>query len=232
MPKNYQISQYDLPVCVGGHAFDVEVADGWARRVGITRVHMEDTGKTVHGSASGRMHEAEHALVDYNRAGVQRMNACRSRTSARPTRRRPTSVSSGPCSRPSTCPTSGWRRESLRCDANVSIRPEGDVLGVKVEIENMNSVRSLERALAFEVDRQIASLEAGDALVQGQRHWDEDSGTTKTMRSKEEAFDFTGTSRSRTSRRSPRMTRGSRRCARHSLSSRAPGAPATSTPWG
>ena len=72
MPKNYQISQYDLPVCVGGH-LDVEVADGSTRRVGITRVHMEeDTGKTVHGSASGRIHEAEHALVDYNRAGAAR----------------------------------------------------------------------------------------------------------------------------------------------------------------
>ena len=70
MPKNYQISQYDLPVCVGGH-LDVEVADGSTRRVGITRVHMEeDTGKTVHGSASGRIHEAEHALVDYNRAAA------------------------------------------------------------------------------------------------------------------------------------------------------------------
>ncbi len=70
MPKNYQISQYDLPICVGGH-LDVELPDGGRRRVGITRVHMEeDTGKTAHGSASGRIHEAEYALVDYNRAGV------------------------------------------------------------------------------------------------------------------------------------------------------------------
>ena len=80
---------------------------------------------------------------------------------------------------------------SLRCDANVSVRPVGaDELGVKVEIKNMNSVRSLERALVFEAARQIAALEAGDPLVQETRHWDEDSGTTKTMRSKEEAFDY------------------------------------------
>ena len=80
---------------------------------------------------------------------------------------------------------------SLRCDANVSVRPVGaDALGVKVEIKNMNSVRSLERALVFEVARQIAALEAGEPLVQETRHWDEDSGTTKTMRSKEEAFDY------------------------------------------
>jgi aspartyl-tRNA(Asn)/glutamyl-tRNA(Gln) amidotransferase subunit B len=80
---------------------------------------------------------------------------------------------------------------SLRCDANVSVRPVGtDALGVKVEIKNMNSVRSLERALAYEVERQVAALEAGEPLVQETRHWDEDSGTTKTMRSKEEAFDY------------------------------------------
>ena len=190
MPKNYQISQYDLPVCVGGH-LDVEV-DGSTRRVGITRVHMEeDTGKTVHGSASGRIHEAEHALVDYNRAGVPLVECV-----SEPDMRSPEEAAAylrelrGLLE---SLDVSDVRMEegSLRCDANVSIRPEGtDTLGVKVEIKNMNSVRSLERALAFEVDRQIAALEAGDPLVQETRHWDEDSGTTKTMRSKEEAFDY------------------------------------------
>ena len=190
MPKNYQISQYDLPVCVGGH-LDVEV-DGSTRRVGITRVHMEeDTGKTVHGSASGRIHEAEHALVDYNRAGVPLVECV-----SEPDMRSPEEAAAylrelrGLLE---SLDVSDVRMEegSLRCDANVSIRPEGtDMLGVKVEIKNMNSVRSLERALAFEADRQIAALEAGDPLVQETRHWDEDSGSTKTMRSKEEAFDY------------------------------------------
>ncbi|MGI8616544.1 MAG: Asp-tRNA(Asn)/Glu-tRNA(Gln) amidotransferase subunit GatB [Actinomycetota bacterium] len=191
MPKNFQISQYDLPVCVGGH-LDVELADGSTTRVGVTRVHMEeDTGKTAHGSASGRIHEAEHALIDYNRAGVPLVECV-----SEPDMRSPEEAAAylrelrallG------SLDVSDVRMEegSLRCDANVSVRPPGtDALGTKVEIKNMNSVRSLERALVFEAARQIAALEAGEPLVQETRHWDEDSGTTKTMRSKEEAFDY------------------------------------------
>jgi aspartyl-tRNA(Asn)/glutamyl-tRNA(Gln) amidotransferase subunit B len=191
MPKNYQISQYDLPVCVGGH-LDVEQADGTTKRVGITRVHMEeDTGKTTHGSASGRIHEAEFALVDYNRAGVPLVECV-----SEPDMRSPEEASAYLRELRAlleALDVSDVRMEegSLRCDANVSIRPAGaDELGTKVEIKNMNSVRSLERALSFEVERQIAALEAGEPLVQETRHWDEDSGTTKTMRSKEEAFDY------------------------------------------
>jgi aspartyl-tRNA(Asn)/glutamyl-tRNA(Gln) amidotransferase subunit B len=191
MPKNYQISQYDLPVCVGGH-LDVEQADGTTKRVGITRVHMEeDTGKTTHGSASGRIHEAEFALVDYNRAGVPLVECV-----SEPDMRSPEEASAYLRELRAlleALDVSDVRMEegSLRCDANVSIRPAGaDELGTKVEIKNMNSVRSLERALSFEVDRQIAALEAGEPLVQETRHWDEDSGSTKTMRSKEEAFDY------------------------------------------
>ena len=191
MPKNYQISQYDLPACVGGH-LDVELADGSKTRVGITRVHMEeDTGKTAHGSASGRIHEAEHALIDYNRAGVPLVECV-----SEPDMRSPEEA--GAYLRElrgllESLDVSDVRMEegSLRCDANVSVRPVGtDALGTKVEIKNMNSVRSLERALVFEAARQIAALEAGAPLVQETRHWDEDSGTTKTMRSKEEAFDY------------------------------------------
>jgi aspartyl-tRNA(Asn)/glutamyl-tRNA(Gln) amidotransferase subunit B len=191
MPKNYQISQYDLPVCVGGH-LDVELPDGSTTKVGITRVHMEeDTGKTAHGSASGRIHEAESALIDYNRAGVPLVECV-----SEPDMRSPEEASAylrelrallG------SLDVSDVRMEegSLRCDANISVRPVGtDALGVKVEIKNMNSVRSLERALVFEAARQIAALEAGEPLVQETRGWDEDSGTTKTMRSKEEAFDY------------------------------------------
>ena len=191
MPKNYQISQYDLPACVGGH-LDVELADGSTTRVGITRVHMEeDTGKTAHGSASGRIHEAEYALIDYNRAGVPLVECV-----SEPDMRSP--AEAGAYLRElrellGSLDVSDVRMEegSLRCDANVSVRPPGtDALGTKVEIKNMNSVRSLERALVFEAARQIAALEAGEPLVQETRHWDEDSGTTKTMRSKEEAFDY------------------------------------------
>jgi aspartyl-tRNA(Asn)/glutamyl-tRNA(Gln) amidotransferase subunit B len=191
MPKNYQISQYDLPVCVGGH-LDVELPDGSTTKVGITRVHMEeDTGKTAHGSASGRIHEAESALIDYNRAGVPLVECV-----SEPDMRSPEEA--GAYLRElrallGSLDVSDVRMEegSLRCDANISVRPVGtDALGVKVEIKNMNSVRSLERALVFEAARQIAALEAGEPLVQETRGWDEDSGTTMTMRSKEEAFDY------------------------------------------
>ena len=191
MPKNYQISQYDLPICVGGH-LDVELADGTSKRVGITRVHMEeDTGKTTHGSASGRIHEAEHALIDYNRAGVPLVECV-----SEPDMRSPEEAAAYLRELRATLQAldvSDVRMEegSLRCDANISLRPEGATeLGTKVEIKNMNSIRSLERALRYEVDRQTAALDAGQPLVQETRHWDEDAGATKSMRSKEEAFDY------------------------------------------
>jgi aspartyl-tRNA(Asn)/glutamyl-tRNA(Gln) amidotransferase subunit B len=190
MPKNFQISQYDMPVCVGGH-LDVEV-DGELRRVGITRVHMEeDTGKTTHGSASGRIHEAEHAFLDFNRAGVPLVEVVsepdiRSPQEARAflTELRATLEALG---------VSDVRMEegSLRCDANISIRPSGSGdFGVKVEVKNLNSIRSLERALRHEEERQRAALASGEPLVQETRHFDEDKGTTQTLRYKEEAFDY------------------------------------------
>jgi aspartyl-tRNA(Asn)/glutamyl-tRNA(Gln) amidotransferase subunit B len=191
MPKNYQISQYDLPICVGGH-LDVVLPTGEVKRIGITRVHMEeDTGKTTHESASGRIHEAEHALVDYNRAGVPLVECV-----SEPDLRSPEEAAAYLRELRAileALDVSDVRMEegSLRCDANVSLRPTGSTeLGTKVEIKNLNSIRSLERALAFERDRQIAALEAGQPLVQETRHWDEDSGSTKSMRSKEEAFDY------------------------------------------
>jgi aspartyl-tRNA(Asn)/glutamyl-tRNA(Gln) amidotransferase subunit B len=190
MPKNFQISQYDLPICVGGH-LDIEVA-GQVRRIGITRVHMEeDTGKTTHAGATGRIGQADYALVDYNRAGVPLVEVVsepdmRSAEEARAylTELRVTLESLG---------VSDVRMEegSLRCDANISTRIRGsEGLGTKVEIKNLNSVRSLERAVRFEEQRQRAALEAGVRLVQETRHWDEDRGSTHTLRSKEEAFDY------------------------------------------
>jgi aspartyl-tRNA(Asn)/glutamyl-tRNA(Gln) amidotransferase subunit B len=191
MPKNYQISQYDLPICVGGH-LEVELPDGSSSRVGITRVHMEeDTGKTQHGSASGRIHDADSALIDFNRAGTPLVECV-----SEPDIRGPEEAGAYLRELRATLEAldvSDVRMEegSLRCDANISIRPVGsDGFGTKVEIKNMNSVRSLERALAYERERQIAALEAGETLVQETRHWDEDAGATKSMRSKEEAFDY------------------------------------------
>jgi aspartyl-tRNA(Asn)/glutamyl-tRNA(Gln) amidotransferase subunit B len=191
MPKNYQISQYDLPICVGGH-LDVELPEGTSTRVGITRVHMEeDTGKTTHGSPSGRIHDAAAALVDFNRAGVPLVECV-----SEPDIRSPEEAGAYLRELRATLESldvSDVRMEegSLRCDANVSMRPVGtDELGTKVEIKNMNSVRSLERALAFEISRQTKALEGGEPIVQETRHWNEDAGATASMRSKEEAFDY------------------------------------------
>ena len=191
MPKNFQISQYDLPICVGGH-LDVELPDGTTSRVGITRVHMEeDTGKTTHGSPSGRIHDADAALVDFNRAGVPLVECV-----SEPDIRSPEEAAAYLRELRVTLESldvSDVRMEegSLRCDANVSMRPVGtEAFGTKVEIKNMNSVRSLERALDYEIARQTKALEAGETIVQETRHWNEDAGATASMRSKEEAFDY------------------------------------------
>jgi aspartyl-tRNA(Asn)/glutamyl-tRNA(Gln) amidotransferase subunit B len=190
MPKNFQISQYDQPICVNGH-LDVTV-DGEARRIGITRVHMEeDTGKSTHVGATGRIAGADYSLVDYNRAGVPLVEVVsepdmRSAEEARAylTELRAVLESLG---------VSDVRMEegSLRCDANVSVRPRGAAeFGTKVEVKNLNSVRSLYRAVRFEEERQRAALDAGEVLIQETRHFDEGTGTTSSMRSKEFAFDY------------------------------------------
>jgi aspartyl-tRNA(Asn)/glutamyl-tRNA(Gln) amidotransferase subunit B len=191
MPKNYQISQYDLPICVGGH-LDIDLPDGYAKTIRITRVHMEeDTGKITHGSASGRIRDAEHALIDYNRAGVPLVECV-----SEPDMRSPAEAAAYLRELRATLEAldvSDVKMEegSLRCDANISIRREGaTALGTKVEIKNMNSVRSLERALTYEAERQVETLDAGGSLVQETRHWDEAAGVTTSMRSKEEAFDY------------------------------------------
>jgi aspartyl-tRNA(Asn)/glutamyl-tRNA(Gln) amidotransferase subunit B len=191
MPKNFQISQYDLPICIEGH-LDIEVPDGGARRVGITRVHMEeDTGRTIHGGATGRIAGADYALEDYNRAGVPLVEVVsepdmRSAEEARAyfTELRATLEALG---------VSDVRMEegSLRCDANVSVRPAGQIdLGTKIEIKNLNSIRSIYRALQYEEKRQREALASGTPLLQETRHWDENKGVTTRGRSKEYAFDY------------------------------------------
>jgi aspartyl-tRNA(Asn)/glutamyl-tRNA(Gln) amidotransferase subunit B len=191
MPKDFQISQYDQPICVGGH-LDVELPGGSTKRVGITRVHMEeDTGKTTHGSASGRIHEAEYALIDFNRAGTPLVECV-----SEPDIRSPEEAGAYLRELRATLEAldvSDVRMEegSLRCDANISLRPVGtEAFGTKVEIKNMNSIRSMERALNHEIERQTKALDNGETIQQETRHWDEDAGATKSMRSKEEAFDY------------------------------------------
>jgi aspartyl-tRNA(Asn)/glutamyl-tRNA(Gln) amidotransferase subunit B len=190
MPKNYQISQYDLPIGTGGH-LDIEV-DGESRRVGMTRVHLEeDTGKTIHASTTGRIADAEYALEDYNRAGVPLVEVVSEPDMRSPEEARAYLTELRALLEALDVSDVRMEEGSLRCDANVSVRPVGSPeLGVKAEIKNMNSVRSVERAVRFEEERQRQALEAGEALVQETRHWDEDKGVTLPLRSKEYAFDY------------------------------------------
>jgi aspartyl-tRNA(Asn)/glutamyl-tRNA(Gln) amidotransferase subunit B len=190
LPKNYQISQFDIPVCVGGH-LDV-VVDGVSHRVGIERAHMEeDTGKSTHVGAGGRIHSAESTLLDFNRSGVPLVEivsrpeirgAVEARAYAQELRS--VIVELG---------VSDARLEegSMRFDANVSIRAEGAAeLGTKVEVKNMNSFRSLERAVEHEIARQIELADSGGRVIQETRHWDEEAGVTHSMRTKEGSSDY------------------------------------------
>src|SRR6266508_3350876 len=190
MPKNYQISQYDEPLCVGGY-LDVPV-EGEVRRFGITRVHLEeDTGKSLHVGTTGRIHGADHSLVDYNRAGIPLVEIVsepdmRSAEEARAYAEelRAVLLALG---------VSDVKLEegSMRFDVNVSIRPLGHAqLGTKVELKNLNSLRSLYRAVGYESERQRRTLAEGGQLVQETRHWDESTGRTEPMRSKEYAMDY------------------------------------------
>jgi aspartyl-tRNA(Asn)/glutamyl-tRNA(Gln) amidotransferase subunit B len=190
MPKNYQISQYDEPLCVDGW-LDVDV-DGETRRVGITRVHLEeDTGKTLHVGATGRIHGADYSLVDYNRAGIPLVEVVsepdlRSADEARAYAEelRAVLLALG-------VSDAKLEEGSMRFDVNVSIRPVGHAeYGTKVELKNLNSLRSLHRAVAFEAERQRRVLADGGRLVQETRHWDEGAGRTEPMRSKEFATDY------------------------------------------
>ena len=185
--KDYQISQYDLPLNSDGW---LELPDGFA--VGVTWAHMEeDTGKLTHVGASGRINAANHALVDYNRSGVPLVEIVSEpdiRTSAQA--RAYASELRGILM--ATGASDGRMEEgSMRVDANVSVRPSStSEFGTRCEIKNLNSLRSLGRAIEYEAARQIALLESGERIVQETRHWDESAGRTDSMRSKEEANDY------------------------------------------
>ena len=188
MPKNYQISQYDEPICGAGF-LDVP---GVGRRVGIHRAHLEeDTGKSSHLGGGGRIHEATATLVDYNRAGVPLMEIV-----SQPDLRSPAEARAYVGELRGILAALGvsdvkMEEGSLRVDANISLRPEAtESLGTKVEIKNMYSLRSVQRALEYEIERQTGVLEAGRAVAQETRHFDENSGRTSTMRTKEEAEDY------------------------------------------
>ncbi|MFU8891903.1 MAG: Asp-tRNA(Asn)/Glu-tRNA(Gln) amidotransferase subunit GatB, partial [Anaerosomatales bacterium] len=203
MPKNYQISQYDLPFCADGF-LDVEVEHdgaaqrpdrdaGYTTRIGITRIHLEeDTGKMIHvGGSEGRIAGATHSLVDFNRAGTGLMELVtepdirtpeEARRFAQKLRLIWLSLGISDCN---------MEEGSMRVDANVSVRPRGETeLGTKAEIKNMNSFKSLHDALAHEIVRQAEELDNGGRIVQETRHWDAGAKRTSSLRSKEEAHDY------------------------------------------
>ena len=187
MPKDYQISQYDLPINVRGW---LDLPDG--HRVGIERAHMEeDTGKTTHVGGGGRIHEANYSLVDFNRAGVPLVEIV-SAPDIRSAEQARAYVDELRAILVATGASDGKMEEgSLRVDANVSVRPAGSAeFGTRCEIKNMNSLRSLGRAIEYEAARQVSVLTEGGTVVQETRHWDEGAGRTGSMRSKEEAYDY------------------------------------------
>ena len=194
MPKNFQISQYDEPLCTDGY-LDVEVG-GDTVRVPIERVHLEeDTGKSLHvGGSTGRIHGATHSLVDYNRAGIPLVEIVTKPITG--TKARPAEVAKAYVTELRDVlrglGVSDVRMEegSLRCDVNVSLnRPDAE-WGTRSETKNVNSLRSVERAVRSEVERQAARLRAGERIVQGTRHFHEDTGLSTSGRSKEEATDY------------------------------------------
>ena len=184
LPKGYQISQYELPICAGGY-IDFEL-NGAPKRVRLTRIHMEeDAGKNIHDA------HGDWSLVDLNRAGVPLLEIV-SEPDMRTTEEagaylralRATLQYLGVCD-------GNMEEGSFRCDANISVRPAGsDTLGTKIEIKNLNSFRAVERALEYEIGRQSETLSDGGTLVQETRLWDDNRGETRAMRSKESAHDY------------------------------------------
>ncbi len=195
MPKNFQISQYDEPIAFDGWT-EVEV-DGQTYRIEIERAHMEeDTGKSLHvGGATGRIHGADHSLLDYNRAGVPLIEIVTKPVLG--TRAKAPEVARAYVTmlrdllRALGVSDVRMEQGSLRCDANLSLAPRGStVLGTRSETKNVNSLRSVERAIRYEMTRHAAVLSSGGTVKQETRHWHEDSGTTTAGRSKEGAEDY------------------------------------------
>jgi len=196
LPKNFQTSQFDEPIAHDGH-LDIELADGTVFRVEIERAHMEeDAGKNTHvGGETGRIHGADHSLVDYNRAGVPLVEiVTRPITGAgerAPEVARVYVQTLRDIFRTLGVSEARMERGNVRADVNVSIRPEpGAPLGTRSETKNVNSLRSIEQAVRFEISRQASVLESGGTVIQETRHWHEDSGTTSQGRVKSDAEDY------------------------------------------
>ncbi|GBD26405.1 Aspartyl/glutamyl-tRNA(Asn/Gln) amidotransferase subunit B [bacterium HR30] len=184
LPKGYQISQYELPICVGGWlTLDTEEGE---KRIRLARIHMEeDTGKNIHDA------QVDASLVDFNRSGVPLLEIV-----SEPDMRTPQEASAylrklrQILQYLEIC-DGNMEEGSFRCDANVSVRPRGsEALGTKVEIKNMNSFRHVERAIEFEIGRQVRALREGEPLVQETRLWDPEREVTRSMRTKEYAHDY------------------------------------------
>lgn len=185
LPKGYQISQYDEPICVGGH-LDIQ-----GKRIGITRAHLEeDAGKLVHSGADG-IAGSNYSLVDLNRAGTPLLEIVsepdmRSGDEAKAYVEELRNILRyiGVCD-------GNLEEGSMRCDVNVSVMPKGSTeFGTRAEVKNVNSFRALQRAVEYEVERQIDLVEEGERVVQETRLWDDNAGETRSMRGKEDAHDY------------------------------------------
>jgi len=190
LPKNYQISQYTFPVCEFGK-LDIMV-DGEPFTVGITRVHMEeDTGKSRHVGEGGRIHDASHSLLDFNRSGVPLVEVVTEPDIRTAEQARAYGAELQRIVRTLGVSDARLEEGSMRFDANVSVRRGPDAeFGTRTETKNVNSLRSLQRAITFEIDRQIRVLEEGGEIIQETRHWNEGKGVTISMRIKEESEDY------------------------------------------
>ncbi len=182
LPKGYQISQYELPILKGG--FVEIMTDEGLKRVGLERIHMEeDAGKTIH--------KPDGSYVDYNRAGVPLLEIVSLPVMHTPEEAGEYLRSLRRIVRYLGICDGNMEEGSLRCDANVSVRKKGETkLGTKTELKNMNSFKHVEKALEYEIQRQIEVIEDGGKVIQQTRLWDEKEGITKPMRSKEEAFEY------------------------------------------
>ena len=186
MPKDYQVTQYDLPLNSDGY---LDLPNG--TRIRVERAHMEeDTGKSTHFGGTGRIQGSEGSLVDYNRSGVPLVEIV-SGPDLRNAEDAKAYVAEMRGILMATGASDGKMEEgSMRVDANVSVRRSGEPFGKRCEIKNLNSLRSLVRAIEYEANRQIDLIESGEKVMQETRHWSEADGRTSSMRSKEEAMDY------------------------------------------
>jgi aspartyl-tRNA(Asn)/glutamyl-tRNA(Gln) amidotransferase subunit B len=199
-PKNYQISQYEIPLCHDGFldvvvepnaAYGDDGSEPIGRRVRIERVHMEeDTAKSSHSGETGRLHGSDKSFIDLNRAGIPLLECV-----SRPDIRTPEEAQAYvreliAVVRAIAISDARMEEGSIRCDANVSVHIPGTMLGTRTEIKNLNSVRSIGRSIAYEAERQVRAIQAGETIVMETRHWDETAGVTATLRRKESLADY------------------------------------------